>query len=62
MPDNSSPLWSILKLTVMGCLLVALLHFNYTGLDIRDATTIIIMLAGGGIGEFLTNRTKKKDE
>lgn len=48
LPDASHPLWNLIRLVVVGCVLVALLKFNYKGLDPRDVLTVLLTLAGLG--------------
>jgi hypothetical protein len=47
-PHASHPIWKLIRLALVGGILLALLHFNYKGLDARDATTILATLAALG--------------
>lgn len=40
------PLWNILRLVITGLLLMGFLKYNYNQVDIRDAGTLIGVLAG----------------
>ena len=55
------PLWTILRLLVVGLLLLGFLALNYERLDSRDATTILGVLAGLAGYDKLMPKTKEGD-
>jgi hypothetical protein len=61
-PHASHPIWKLIRLALVGGILLALLHFNYKGLDARDATTILATLAALGGFDAAKGAATKRDE
>lgn len=61
MTDQTHPIWSIIRLAVVGTILVAMLNFNYNGWDVRDYGTLLAVLTGSGGVELLRGITRPRE-
>lgn len=63
MKDPAHPIWKLLRLIVVGIILTVMLEINYRhGLVPKDLGTIITVLAGTGLFDFLKKRLTKETE
>lgn len=61
MNDQTHPIWSIIRLAVVGTILCVMLNFNYNGWDVRDYGTLLAVLTGSGGVELLRGVTRQKE-